>query len=95
MEEKFSVGITSKTEWMFYHLWKKSPVTKKCCEGILIPSTIFFRWAHAHMWYKMQEQLGIVRIKNEYINIDDIFKDLAGNNTSSGIVCSYTYKDSE
>lgn len=46
------------------------------------------------MWYKMQE-LGIVRMKNEYINIDDIFKDLAGNKTSSGIVCSYTYKDSE
>lgn len=31
------------TEWLFFHLWKKSPDTGKSCPGIFIIDTIIYR----------------------------------------------------
>ena len=89
------VNVTARTEWLFYHLWKKSPDTGKSCESLLIPSTVFFRWAHPHVWYKMSSELNIVRMKNEKIDIDDIYDNFVNDIGESSVVSTYTYKDIE
>ena len=93
--ENVPVNLTTKTEWLFYHLWKKSPKTNQSCEGILIPSTVFFRWAHPHVWYRTRSDNKIFRMKNEKINIDDIYVNFNQNTGPSQIVSTYTYKDIE
>jgi hypothetical protein len=93
--EQVPVNVTARTEWLFYHLWKKSPETGRSCESILIPSTVFFRWAHPHVWYKMSNEFKIVRMKNEKINIDDIYDNFNHNIGESEVVNTYTYKDVE
>lgn len=43
--------ITSCTEWLFYHLWKKNQETNLSCPGIFILDTIIYRWSKPHFWY--------------------------------------------
>lgn len=93
--DKVPVNVTARTEWLFYHLWKKSPNTGKSCESVLMPSTVFFRWAHPHVWYKMGNGLNILRMKNEKINIDDIYDKFIHGVGASEVVSTYTYKDVE
>ena len=93
--ESVPVNVTARTEWLFYHLWKKNPNTGLSCESILIPSTVFFRWAHPHVWYKMSSQMKIVRMKNEKIDIDDIYENFNKKVGESEVVSTYTYKDVE
>jgi len=43
--------ITSCTEWLFYHLWKKNKETNLSCPGIFILDTIIYRWSKPNFWY--------------------------------------------
>ena len=38
--------LSTSTEWLFFHLWKVSPLTNKQCPNILIPHTLIFRFIY-------------------------------------------------
>ncbi len=43
--------LSTSTEWLFFHLWKKNPETQNSCPGVFIADTIIYRWAQPYFWY--------------------------------------------
>jgi hypothetical protein len=37
--------LSTCTEWLFFHLWKKNPDTGQSCYGVLLADTLIYRWA--------------------------------------------------
>lgn len=36
--------LSTSTEWLFFHLWKKNPETGNSCPGVFIADTIIYRF---------------------------------------------------
>ena len=59
-------------EWLFFHLWKKNPMTLKHCPGINIPDTILYRWSQPKYWYRTSQDGEIQRFTKEKITAQKI-----------------------
>ena len=84
--------LSNRTEWLFFHLWRKNPKTKEPCQGVLIPDTIFFRWAKQHAWYKtVPGRRRLVRIISEKIRLDQVYKEMTAAQSVIGVSSVYHY----
>ena len=81
--------ITTLTEWLFYHLWKKNPTTKTSCPSILIPDTVIFRWASPLFWYFTTNQGTIARKGKDKIFAKEIHKILKKGKQSDRVLATY------
>ena len=82
--------VSSNTEWLFFHLWKKNPYSLKPCEGVMIPDTLFYRWAQPFAWYfNNGSDLEITRKTKDKILPENIIEHFTRNASTSGVIASY------
>lgn len=87
--------ISSLTEWMYFHIWKRDPETNTSCPGILIPSTVFYRWNKPHVWYQMNKTGSkIIRQKKHLISLERLQKAMQTTHTTqkSAICALYIHQ---
>lgn len=81
--------VSSNTEWLFFHLWKKNPYTLQPCEKVLIPDTIFYRWAQPYLWYFNSSDLEINRRTKEKIVPESIEEHFFREPPKNGVIATY------
>ena len=84
--------IVCPTEWLFFHLWKRNPITDTSCPMILIPDTIIYRWSQPFFWYFMTKSGRIGRKKREKIDLKNIQKFLTKKIKDHGICSKYMHE---
>jgi hypothetical protein len=57
--------LSTCTEWLFFHLWKRNPETKQSCPGVIIPETIIYRSKYL---LKMGSTLFLVFHEQRWLN---------------------------
>ena len=83
--------VASLTEWLFFHLWKRSPITEEPCPSILVPDTIIYRWAQPFFWYFTSADGKLKRKKKDKIEQKDIITIFNLGDMPAGIVGSYMH----
>ncbi|EGR31604.1 mitochondrial processing peptidase beta, putative [Ichthyophthirius multifiliis] len=59
--------LSTSTEWLYFHLWKKNPETQSSCPGVFIPDTVIYRWAQPYYWYFTNRNGQLIRKTKERI----------------------------
>ncbi|KRX00119.1 hypothetical protein PPERSA_07226 [Pseudocohnilembus persalinus] len=79
--------LSSSTEWLFFHLWKKNPEkNNSSCPGIFIPDTIIYRWGKPFFWYFTTRDGQILRKTKERIFVENFEEIFNLNNASSDLI---------
>lgn len=63
--------LTSNTEWLFFHLWKKNPENNQSCPGVFIADSIIYRWAKPFFWYFTTKDGQILRKTKERVLVEN------------------------
>ena len=82
--------MLSYTEWLFFHIWKKSPIDEKSCTGIMIPDTVIYRWAQPYFWYFTNNKHRVMRKKKDRIQLKQIEEVFKLGISKSNIVAEYS-----
>lgn len=64
--------LSTLTEYLFFHLYKSSPITGQPCPLVNIPCTLFFRWAQPFFFYWTDASGKIKRINKDKIDLENV-----------------------
>ncbi|EGR30206.1 hypothetical protein IMG5_137950 [Ichthyophthirius multifiliis] len=81
--------LSTSTEWLYFHLWKKNSQTGASCPGVFLVDTIIYRWAQPYFWYFTNREGQIIRKTKERIDIQKAQDIFIYNVPQSGIVAQY------
>lgn len=73
--------LSTLTEYLFFHLYKSSPLTGASCPRVNIPCTLFFRWAQPFFFYWTDPSGRLKRINKEKIDLEKVRLQLDRSNT--------------
>jgi hypothetical protein len=78
--------LSTSTEWLFFHLWKKNPETGTSCPGVFLVDTVIYRWAQPYFWYFTNRDGEIIRKTKERIDAEHVKETFMYNVPNTGVV---------
>lgn len=92
------MSIPNITEWLLFHIWKKSSAERQSGKptniGVLVPSTLIYRWAQPLCWYFTGSDGCIRRKKKDNIEMKQIEDVYLEKKSKTGIVATAMYCES-
>lgn len=85
--------LSTSTEWLFFHLWKKNPDMEISCPGVFVVDTVIYRWAQPYFWYCTNTDGEITRKTKDRILIDNVYNVFVNNPDCEVISLYLTSKD--
>lgn len=81
--------LSTSTEWLYFHLWKKNPDTNTSCPGVFLVDTVIYRWAQPYFWYFTNREGQIIRKTKERIESDNLKASFKYNTEQTDITALY------
>ncbi|KAM3144461.1 hypothetical protein pb186bvf_003330 [Paramecium bursaria] len=72
--------LSTCTEWLFFHLWKKNPQTGLSCQGVFVADTVIYRWAQPYFRYFTAHNGQIIRKTKERVFVENVEQSFEGKN---------------